>query len=175
MRQFLRNLHLTRIFFELAAVLLLYAANSLAQAQQPPLVYPVENTGASYPAPVLPDFAYSPIVRQLPDPFVFFNGTRDTTWAAFEQHRNEWKHAIEQNEIGTKPDCHDCTVTASYVPTTSMPTRGTLTITVTRTGNPYTLTFTAAIVLPTPSTTCVQPAGSGGLRRSTVPMCHPGR
>ena len=79
MRKFLRNLYLTRISFGLAAVVLLCAANSLAQAQ-PPLVYTVENTGASYPAPVLPDFAHPPINRQMPDPFVFFNGTRDTTW-----------------------------------------------------------------------------------------------
>ena len=156
MRKFLRNLYLTRVFFGIAAVLLLGAANSLAQT--PPLVYNVENTGASYPAPTIPDFAHTPINRQLPDPFVFFNGTRDTTWSAYEQHRNEWMNAIEQNEIGVKPNCHDCTVTASYVPTAGSTTRGTLTITVTRTGNPYTLTFTAAIVLPTPSTTCVQPA-----------------
>jgi hypothetical protein len=157
MRKFLRNLCLTQMSFGLAAILLLCAANSPAQGQQPPLVYTVENTGANLPAPVLPDFAHSSINRQLPDPFVFFNGTRDTTWAAFEQHRNEWMKAIEQNEIGIKPDCHDCTVTATYVPTAGMPTKGTLTINVVRNGN--TLTFTAAVVLPTPSTTCVQPAG----------------
>lgn len=146
MRKFLGNLHLIWISFGLATVLFFCAANSLAQGQEPPLIYTVENTGASYPAPVLPDFAHSPIIRPLPDPFVFSNGTRDTSWGAFEQHRNEWMYAIEQNEIGTKPDCHDCTVTASYAPTSD--TRGTLTINVTRSGNPYTLTFTAAIVLP---------------------------
>jgi len=146
MRQFLRNLHLTRISFGPAALLLFCAVNSSAQGQQPPLVYNVENTGASYPAPVLPDFAHSPIVRQLPDPFVFFDGTRDTSWDAFEKHRNEWKKAIEQHEIGEKPDCHDCTITASYAPTST--TRGTLTVNVTRSGNPFTLTFTAAITLP---------------------------
>ncbi|MBV8729617.1 MAG: hypothetical protein JO336_07390, partial [Acidobacteriia bacterium] len=137
MRMFLRNL---------ATVLLVCSASSLARAQEPPLVYTVENTGAGYPAPVLPDFAHSIIIRPLPDPFVFFNGTRDTSWGAFEQHRNEWKYALEQNEIGTKPDCHDCTITATYVPTSD--TKGTLTINVTRNGNPYTLTFTAAITLP---------------------------
>jgi hypothetical protein len=157
MRKFFRNLFLTPVSFGLAAVLLLCTANSLAQT--PPLVYTVENTGASTPAPVLPDFAHSPINRQFPDPFVFFNGTRDTTWPAFEQHRNEWMQAIYKNEIGTKPDCHDCTVTANFVPTTGAATpRGTLTITVTRAGNPNTLTFTSAIVLPGASATCVQPA-----------------
>ncbi|MBV8730510.1 MAG: hypothetical protein JO336_11960 [Acidobacteriia bacterium] len=127
-------------------MLLFCAANSLAQGQEPPLVYTVENTGANYAAPVLPDFAHFPITRPLPDPFLFFNGTRDTSWAAFEKHRNEWMYALEQNEIGTKPDCHDCTITASYAPSSS--TSGTLTINVTRNGNPYTLTFTAAITLP---------------------------
>ena len=157
MRQLHRTLSLTRISFGLTAMSLLCAVNSLAQTP-PPLVYTVENTGAGTPAPVLPDFAHAPINRQLPDPFVLSNGTRDTTWATFEQHRNEWMQAIYKNEIGTKPDCHDCTVTGTYVPTAGQPTRGTLTITVTRAGNPNTLTFTAAIVLPTPSTTCVQPA-----------------
>jgi hypothetical protein len=118
--------------------------NSLAQKQQPPLVYTVENTGADFPAPVLPDFAHSPIVRPLPDPFLFFDGKRDTSWDAFEKHRNEWMSALEQNEIGTKPDCHDCTITATYAPSSS--TAGTLTINVVRNGN--TLTFTAAITLP---------------------------
>ena len=159
MRQSLRSLHLTWISFGLVAVWLLCAANPQAQGQTPPLVYSVENTGASFAAPVLPDFAHSPINRQLPDPFVFFDGTRDTSWGAFEQHRNEWMQAIYKNEIGTKPDCHDCTVTASYVPTTGAATpRGTLTINVNRAGNPYTLTFTAAIVLPAVSAACVQPA-----------------
>ena len=154
MRKFIRNLYLTQISIGLAAVVFLCAANSLAQT--PPLVYTVENTGASFPAPVLPDFAHAPINRQLPDPFVFANGTRDTSWAAFEQHRNEWMQEIYKNEIGTKPDCHDCTITASAALTSA--NHYTLTITVNRAGNPYTLTFTAAIVLPTPSTVCVQPA-----------------
>jgi hypothetical protein len=146
MPKFLRNLYLTRISFGLAAVLLLCAANSLAQGPETPVVYTVENTGANYPPPVIPPYPNLPIIRPLPDPFVFFNGTRDTTFGAFEQHRNEWMYAIEQNEIGPKPSCSNgaCIITASYVPTSS--TRGTLTINVTVNGN--TLTFTAAVVLP---------------------------
>ncbi len=81
----------------LGSALLVFTANQLAHGQQLPLAYSVENTGAAYPAPSLPDFAHAPLVRQLPDPFVFFNGTRSTSWAAFEQHRNEWMYAIEQN------------------------------------------------------------------------------
>jgi hypothetical protein len=144
MRKFLRNSDSTRRAFGLVAILVVCGANSLAQKQQPPLVYTVENTGADFPAPVLPDFAHSPIVRPLPDPFLFFDGKRDTSWDAFEKHRNEWMSALEQNEIGTKPDCHDCTITATYAPSSS--TAGTLTINVVRNGN--TLTFTAAITLP---------------------------
>ena len=53
MRQFLMNLHLTWISFGLVAMLLLCAANPQAQGQTPPLVYTVENTGASIPAPVI--------------------------------------------------------------------------------------------------------------------------
>lgn len=76
-----------------------------AFAQDIPLVYNQENTGINYPPPNIPDFAHLPIVRQLPDPFVFFDGTRDTSWSAFEQHRNEWLASIEANEVGPKPNC----------------------------------------------------------------------
>jgi hypothetical protein len=103
MCRFPRNLYVTRIFFWPAAVLLLCATNSPAQ---PPMVYTVENTGAGLtPTATLPAWARLPIIRQLPDPFVFFNGTRDTTWAAFEQHRQEWITALEQYEQGPKPSC----------------------------------------------------------------------
>ena len=106
MRRFLSNLYLTRISFGLAAVLLFCAATSLVRAQAPPLVYTVENTGASLPLTgSLPTLAQAPIIRQLPDPFVFLNGTRDTTWAAYEQHRQEWIAAIQASEQGPKPTC----------------------------------------------------------------------
>lgn len=154
MRLFLRNWHLSQVSIGLAAVSLLCAIPS-ALGQQPPLVYNVENSGAGFAPPVLPDFAHSPLIRQLPDPFVFFDGTRDTSWPSYEKHRNEWMDAIEQNEIGVKPDCHDCTVTETWVPTSA--TNGTLTINVSRNGNM--LTLTSAIVLPnTTSGVCVKPA-----------------
>jgi len=154
-RSAINNFHLFKPSFLLMVMLLVCAARSYAQT--PPLVYSVENTGASTPAVNFPDFAHTPLIRQLPDPFVFANGTRDTSWGAFEQHRNEWKQAIEKYEIGTKPDCHDCTVTAVFVPTVGQPTKGTLTVTIVRNG--HSMTLPAAIVMPTPSATCVQPAG----------------
>jgi hypothetical protein len=169
MRKFFRNLCLTGTSFGLAAVLLLCAANSLAQTP-PPLVYTVENTGASFPAPVLPDFAHAPISRQLPDPFVFANGTRDTTWTSEEQHRNEWMNAILQTEQGPKPSCtgtsadsvwgvpYVCSETASYTLTSANHYALTIIVTVVGPNGTNTLTLPAAIVTPTPSATCVQPA-----------------
>src|SRR5207237_2285624 len=84
---------------------------------QLPLVFNVENTGASYPMPVFPSFAQLPIIRPLPDPFLSFDKSpRDTSFVRWERRRNEIKAAIEKYEIGPKPDCSDCTVTASYTP-----------------------------------------------------------
>jgi hypothetical protein len=169
MRQFVRNLRLTRIFPGLVAVLFLCAARSQAHGQ-PPLVYTVENTGASFPAPALPDMAHAPINRQLPDPFVFFNGTRDTTWASEEQHRNEWMSAILQTEEGPKPSCtgtsadavlgvpYICTEAATVALTSANHYTVTITVTVVGPSGTNTLTLPAAIVLPTASSTCVQPA-----------------
>ncbi len=180
MGKLLGNLHLTRISLGLAAVLLLCAASSLVQAQQPPLVYTVENTGASLPLTgTLPSMAQAPIIRQFPDPFVFRNGTRDTTWASEEQHRQEWMNAVTLSEVGPKPACtgtsadnvlgatYSCSVTASY--THASGTTYTLSITVTVVGptsalnstpTTKTLTTTASIVLPTASATFTPSTGS---------------
>src|SRR5581483_6866075 len=81
-----------------------------------PLVFDVENTGAGYAAPVFPSFEQLPIIRPLPDPFRFTAGTRDTSFANWERRRNEIKASIEKYEIGPKPDCSDCTITATYTP-----------------------------------------------------------
>jgi hypothetical protein len=109
------------------------------------LVYSVENTGAHYPAPVFPDFAHLPIIRPLPDPFRSSNGWRDTSFQSWEQRRNEIKAAIEKYEIGPKPDCSDCTITASYTPPASTG-KGTLTVNVTRNGK--TLTLASGVYIP---------------------------
>jgi hypothetical protein len=111
-----------------------------------PRVYHSENTGASYPAPKFPAFAQLPIVRPLPDPFVFANGRRDTNFSGWKQRRNEIFNAVETYMLGPKPDCHDCTITANYVPNMTNPLAGTLTINVTRNGQM--MTETAAITFP---------------------------
>jgi hypothetical protein len=154
-----------------AAALLLCAATALAQ--DAPLVYNQENTGAGlYPAPVFPTFAQLPIVRQLPDPFVFADGRRDTRLSALEHHRQEWLYALEKYEVGPKPECtgtssddvlgvpYTCSETASFAFKSGSTTSGTLTINVTVVGptGSHTVTATAPIVLPTVSAACPQPA-----------------
>jgi len=112
-----------------------------------PRVYHSENTGASNPAINFPAFAQLPIVRPLPDPFVFFaNGQRDTSFRSWEQRRNEIFNAVETYMLGPKPDCHDCTIAANYVPSTTNPLAGTLTVNITRNGQM--MTETAAITVP---------------------------
>jgi len=111
-----------------------------------PLVYSVENTGAQYSAPDFPSFGNLPIIRPLPDPFVFANGTSDTSLSSWERRRNEIKAAIEKYEIGPKPDCSDCTITATYTPPVAGTTNGVLTTVVTRKGK--TLTLTSGVYIP---------------------------
>lgn len=118
----------------------------------PPLVYDVENTGAHYPAPRFPSFDQLPIIRPLPDPFEFFNKARhdddrDTRFRSWERRRNEIKAAIEQYEIGPKPDCSDCTIIANYVPAATEGAKGVLTVVVTRNGK--SLTLTSGVYIPT--------------------------
>jgi hypothetical protein len=114
----------------------------------PPLVYSVENSGGSYPAPTFPAFDYLPIVRPLPDPFRFFDGTRSTSFADWERRRAEIKAAFLQYEIGPRPDGSDCTVTAAYTPPAAGSQSGTLSVTVTRKSNGQSLTLTERVWLP---------------------------
>src|SRR5688572_674600 len=120
----------------------------------PPLVYDLENTGARHAPPTFPSFDQLPIIRPLTDPFAFFRRgrhepDRDTKFASWERRRNEIKAAIEQYEIGPKPDCSDCTITATYVPPVAgtAGARGVLTVVVTRNGK--SLTLTSGVFIPT--------------------------
>src|SRR5205085_8356884 len=89
-----------------------------------------------------------------PDPFVFFDAgrhadenRRDTSFASWERRRNEVKASIEKYEIGPKPDCSDCTITASYTPPAAGSTaNGVLTVVVTRNGK--SLTLTSGVYIP---------------------------
>lgn len=146
--------------FWLMVLLFMLAGVSEAPAQENasddatiPLVYNAENTGAKFPAPAFPDFAQLPIIRPLPDPFRFADGTRNTSFSGWERRRNEIESAIEKYEIGPKPDCGDCTITASYTPPAAgSAADGVLKVVVTRNGK--SLTLTSNVYIP-------QGAGSG--------------
>ena len=110
-----------------------------ARAQDIPLVYDVENTGADCSPPPLPAFVNLPFIEPLTDPFESSDGSvRDTTFAAWRCRRAEIKSEIEHYEIGEKPIRPD-TLTATFAD-------GTLTVNVTVNGK--TLTLTSAINLP---------------------------
>jgi hypothetical protein len=72
-----------------------FAQEEMSDYAGAPLVYNVENTGAHYPTPTFPSFGQLPIIRPLPDPFLFVNGFRDTSFRRWELRRNEIKAAIE--------------------------------------------------------------------------------
>lgn len=134
------------LLFVAAAAPLAFAQENTSGDSSLPLVYSVANTGANYPAPTFPPLAQLPIIRPLPDPFVFADGTRDTSFSSWEKRRNEIKAAIEKYEIGPVPDCSDCTITANYVAPAAGSSTGTLTVNVTRNGK--TLTLTSGVYIP---------------------------
>ena len=119
-----------------------FLSTSTMLAADPPLVYSVENTGASFAPPVMPTFANCPVVEQLPDPYKWTDGSgRDETFEAWAHHRNDIKLMIENYEIGEKPVVTMDQITASY-----SESNNTLTVTVTVEGR--TLTMTSAITFP---------------------------
>ena len=156
---FLSSSGLAKAFFSLMLLLLVPAATLTAFAQGhgqggeqtfgdsfTPLVYHVENTGAHYPAPNFPSFAQLPIIRPLPDPFQFVEGSRAPWFSSWERRRNEILAAVEKYEIGPKPDCSDCTITSTYTPPAAGSDTGSLTVVVTRNGK--SLTLTSGIYIP---------------------------
>jgi len=145
-RSFHKNSVLAKVSLSLMIALFVSAISLGAFAQlnmsadsSIPVVYSAENTGANYAAPVFPSFAQLPIIRPLTDPFRFADGTRDTSFANWEHRRNEIKAAIEKYEIGPKPDCSDCTITATYTPPAAGSNAGSLQVVVTRNGKSLTL------------------------------------
>jgi hypothetical protein len=147
------KLRLAKASLSLMLLLMVLTAAPGASAQEKtsgdsgtPLVYQLENTGAKYPKPTFPSFNKLPIIRPLPDPFVRLNGKRNTSFSGWEIRRNEIKAAIEKYEIGPKPDCSDCTITATYVPPAEGSAKGTLTVVVKRNGK--SLTLTSGIYIP---------------------------
>ena len=109
-------------------------------AQELPLVYDVENTGADCPIPYLPTFSELPVIQPLPDPFEWADGRgRISHFSDWECRRVEIGAQIQNYEIGEKPVRPD-SIIASFTGDTL------LTVNITKNGK--TLTLTSRIVLP---------------------------
>jgi len=109
-------------------------------AQEMPLVYEVENTGADCPIPYLPSFSELPDIQSLPDPFAWADGRgRMSNFSDWRIRRAEIGAQIQNYEIGPKPVRPD-NITASY-------SGGALTVIVTV--DDKTLTIASQIILPT--------------------------
>jgi hypothetical protein len=75
-------------------------------AQEIPLVYDVENTGADCPEPTFPSVGELPTIEALPDPFKWADSTRGriTTRGDWRCRRAEIGALVEHYELGTKPE-----------------------------------------------------------------------
>jgi len=112
---------------------------SVLFAQDMPLVYNMENTGADWPAPYMRTIDELPIIESLPDPFEWSDGRgRIENLSDWRYRRNEIRAEIEHYEIGEKPVRPD-DITAGFEDDT-------LRINITVNGN--TLTLTSAVTLP---------------------------
>ncbi|MGD0591179.1 MAG: T9SS type A sorting domain-containing protein [Bacteroidota bacterium] len=121
-------------------------------AQQMPLVYNVENTGADCPIPYFPTLSQLPYIQALPDPFAFADGSgRMTNFSDWRYRRVEIGAQIQNYEIGIKPAVDiPSQVTASYSGGDTAGSSGTLTVHVTVNG--YTLTLTCPVSIPSGAT-----------------------
>ncbi len=74
-------------------------------AQEMPLVYGVENTGADCPQPPLPSITELPVIGSLPDPFMWSDSSRGriTSRDQWRCRRAEIGAEIQHYELGTKP------------------------------------------------------------------------
>ena len=85
----------------LISTIVLCCAALCAQAQQGgqlPLRYQVENTGAAFAKPAMPEASLLPVIKDLPDPLKGVNGFSD--WA---RRRSEIAALIQHYGIGEKP------------------------------------------------------------------------
>jgi hypothetical protein len=86
---------------KLISTIVLCCAALCAQAQQGgqlPLRYQVENTGAAFAKPAMPEASQLPVIKDLPDPLKGVNGFSD--WA---RRRSEIAALIQHYGIGEKP------------------------------------------------------------------------
>jgi hypothetical protein len=86
---------------KLLSTIILGCVTLCAQAQQGgqlPLRYQVENTGAAFAKPAMPEASQLPVIKDLPDPLKGVNGFSD--WA---RRRSEIAALIQHYGIGEKP------------------------------------------------------------------------
>lgn len=121
-----------KAIIHLIAVCIL-ACMATAEASAQPLTYSVENSGSSFVPPSMPAANELPIVRELPDPLAWHDGSGSvTSFADWERRRNEIAALIQHYGIGTKPTAGDCLVKARM-------DADTLIVDVTRNGQTLTL------------------------------------
>ena len=90
--------------FLVAVALMALAACTAPKETEVPLVYDVENTGASFAAPSMPARDALPCVMGLTDPLAWSDGSgRVTDFASWSKRRAEIAREIQHYEIGTKP------------------------------------------------------------------------
>ena len=69
-----------------------------------PLVYDVENSGSHFAVPTLPAANELPVIKELPNPFSWFDGSGSvSSFADWEKRRNEISSMIQHYGIGKKP------------------------------------------------------------------------
>ena len=108
-------------------------------AQDIPLVYSQENSGADCPIPALPTMDELPATPRLPDPLAWSDGRgRAMDFSDWECRRTEIQAELQHYEVGPKPGKPD-TLTAHY-------NGDSLTVNITVNGS--TLTLTAPVALP---------------------------
>lgn len=119
--------------------LILLTHLTLSVDAQLPYVYDQENTGSNCDFPPLPAPEDLTNYPQLPNPFVWSDGSGEVAdFSEWECRRNEIKAEIEAYEIGPKPDKPE-DITATI-------TDNTLTVVITE--NQRTLTLTSTINIP---------------------------
>lgn len=113
----------------------------IVMANDIPLVYNVENTGADCALPSLPTVDELPSVVRLPNPFEWSDGSgKIASFDDWKCRRNEIKTEIGHYEIGMKPDRPE-DISATYNDVDSI-----LTVTINENGK--TVTLVSKVVLP---------------------------
>ena len=89
------------------------ACASVNAQKQLPLVYDVEDTGASLPLPATPEASELPLVYTLRNPLLFQNGKKKVKkFKDWRRRRHEISSLIQHYEIGTKPKASECDLKA---------------------------------------------------------------